>query len=818
MHDSHLVESMHIEIDFGQLPSGPRDSESAQACLAHFMRGTALEIVDAVFDAALPMEDVWRLDRLDVDLGRIVVEDGQEWQTQWARALRTRLQRLLDDLRDAPADPAAGRDARHPMHRRQSQLETLLHFLRHGRMPWHGRGRRADDPRELAREVLRHGAREFAAALRLDGDQPRLLRRLASQFDDLWLAELVQALLPTEPTAASRLLEVVQRARRPGRADDAASVTRLWEAVLGQALAERTATRQPDVAVTRLQLQLALESGGDLPAPDDPLLASAPAWRRLLQDDRAWLRATLQRVGRSQRLELRLARALAPELLPEVAGLWLATEQTAAVTGWISDVVSQTPASAAQGQDYRRELWEAALSHFLAGGGDAAFDRRRLARKLLRRAAPAAMPSAASTASTGADEDWLRPGPAWWARLRADAHTLRDAVRRHVRQGDSACQRLAREWSGEMLLEAVCLQVPQSRQLVAAAVCSPPLDEATRRRRWACTLREVYGREAGAPFDERAYFRGLAHAAAQAEGCSIEQAAANWSAAVRSVQAAPAWFDRIAETAAEPGAATAPAALVLPVRPADAPMSPAAPNESADTAAPPPAAVEAEAEADRATARPTSVRAFAGRVVAALAQLASSLGRRAGRVFGASQPARTEAGPPPDESQPIQVDNAGLVLIGPYLPRLFGALGLLDGEQFVDEPARERAVNLMQYAVDGEQESAPESRLVLNKLLCGLEPAACLDRRVALTPRERALVDDLLGAVIQHWSILGSTTVAGLRETFLQRRGSLERRADGDWKLAVEPGSFDILIDRLPWGYGTQKHPWMSEALHVDWR
>ena len=91
MHDTHLVESLSIDIDFAHLPSGPRDSEDAQACLATFMRGTALEIVDAVFDAALPTQDVWRLDRLDLDLGRIVVEDGQDWRTPWAHALRARL-------------------------------------------------------------------------------------------------------------------------------------------------------------------------------------------------------------------------------------------------------------------------------------------------------------------------------------------------------------------------------------------------------------------------------------------------------------------------------------------------------------------------------------------------------------------------------------------------------------------------------------------------------------------------------------------------------------------------------------------------------
>ena len=202
-----------------------------------------------------------------------------------------------------------------------------------------------------------------------------------------------------------------------------------------------------------------------------------------------------------------------------------------------------------------------------------------------------------------------------------------------------------------------------------------------------------------------------------------------------------------------------------------------------------------------------TARNAAGRVVAALAALAGTLARRVGRL--SSRPSRRHAqhcrGDPDPHAAALSIDNAGLVLIGPYLPRLFDALGLLAGETFVDDHARERAMNLTQYAVDGVRDTAPESRLVLNKVLCGIDPAACVDRRVTLLAQERALVDDLLEAVIAHWSILGRTTAAGLRETFLQRRGRLERRPDGGWTLTVEPGSFDILIDRLPWGYAMQK-------------
>ncbi|PTT76668.1 hypothetical protein DBR42_26570, partial [Pelomonas sp. HMWF004] len=71
--------------------------------------------------------------------------------------------------------------------------------------------------------------------------------------------------------------------------------------------------------------------------------------------------------------------------------------------------------------------------------------------------------------------------------------------------------------------------------------------------------------------------------------------------------------------------------------------------------------------------------------------------------------------------------------------------------------------------------------------------------------------------VIQHWRILGTTSLAGLRESFLVRSAQLSLQ-DEAWRLAVEPGPFDMLLDQLPWGYTTLRHPWMERVIHVDWR
>jgi hypothetical protein len=164
----------------------------------------------------------------------------------------------------------------------------------------------------------------------------------------------------------------------------------------------------------------------------------------------------------------------------------------------------------------------------------------------------------------------------------------------------------------------------------------------------------------------------------------------------------------------------------------------------------------------------------------------------------------------------IYVENAGLVLAAAYVPRLFAMLNLTDNEQFKDTVSAERGVHLLQYLATGVSAS-PEYQLALNKLLCGVALDIPVADAIEITSEERSAIDGLLEAMIQHWKILGKTSVAGLRASFLQREGKLTRK-DQSWHLLVVPKAFDMLLDQLPWGYSTIKSPWMSEVLNVQWR
>lgn len=185
-------------------------------------------------------------------------------------------------------------------------------------------------------------------------------------------------------------------------------------------------------------------------------------------------------------------------------------------------------------------------------------------------------------------------------------------------------------------------------------------------------------------------------------------------------------------------------------------------------------------------------------------------------AHAACTPTAVDATPPDAACAGAFVSNAGVVLAAPYLERLFSMLGLLKEQAFIDEAAQERAVHLLHFLSTGDDES-PEPVLLLPKFLCGMDAATVVVRSVGLLPREREAVEGLLAAMIGHWKVLGHTSVAGLRETFLRREGRLMRENDR-WRLEVATGPFDMLLDQLPWGYGTVKLPWMPEVLHVQWR
>lgn len=168
----------------------------------------------------------------------------------------------------------------------------------------------------------------------------------------------------------------------------------------------------------------------------------------------------------------------------------------------------------------------------------------------------------------------------------------------------------------------------------------------------------------------------------------------------------------------------------------------------------------------------------------------------------------------------IYVANAGLVLLHVFLPRMFQQLQLLSEDvngkpRIVGTDHASRAVHLLQWLVDAHCDT-PEPSLALNKLLCGLELDMPVAPAIVPAEDEIALCRHLLAAAVSNWGRIGNTSADGLRETFLQRDGRLQRR-DGKWTLTVSRKTVDVLVDQIPWAFAVIRHPWMSGELAVIW-
>lgn len=166
----------------------------------------------------------------------------------------------------------------------------------------------------------------------------------------------------------------------------------------------------------------------------------------------------------------------------------------------------------------------------------------------------------------------------------------------------------------------------------------------------------------------------------------------------------------------------------------------------------------------------------------------------------------------------IFIPNAGLVLIYPFIPRLFSMLKLTDNGTFPSLELKTRAVFILQQLLFDEWDSFPETDLVLNKLLTGIPlDEHPLPLRVVLSEEEKELCASLLEGVKQNWEKLKNSSHKALQEAFLRREGILEKTENG-WQLRVEEKAYDMLLDTLPWSYKAIKYTWMKEIIHVQWR
>ena len=165
----------------------------------------------------------------------------------------------------------------------------------------------------------------------------------------------------------------------------------------------------------------------------------------------------------------------------------------------------------------------------------------------------------------------------------------------------------------------------------------------------------------------------------------------------------------------------------------------------------------------------------------------------------------------------VPVSYAGLVLLTPFLPRLFAARNVAHpGEKSLNAEALRRAAALLHFAASGENDGH-EYELGLIKILLGVP----LDQPILfasgiLNRGDRDAIETLLSDVVEHWRVIRPMSIDAFRESFLHRRGLLID-ARGSWHLRVEASPIDSFLDYLPWSLTTLTMAWLPAPITLDW-
>ncbi|WOD42842.1 contractile injection system tape measure protein [Hwangdonia lutea] len=161
------------------------------------------------------------------------------------------------------------------------------------------------------------------------------------------------------------------------------------------------------------------------------------------------------------------------------------------------------------------------------------------------------------------------------------------------------------------------------------------------------------------------------------------------------------------------------------------------------------------------------------------------------------------------------LNNAGLVLMHPFLKQFFINAKLADSKGKLIDSEKEKAVHLLHYLCT-KQEQQLESELVLEKFLCGYPLNQTMQRFIMLPKELKLMAEEVLQSAITHWNALKNTSPDGLRTGFLQREGKLivEHKT---CKIIVERKAQDVLLDKIPWNVHLIKLPWLDNLIFVEW-
>lgn len=168
-----------------------------------------------------------------------------------------------------------------------------------------------------------------------------------------------------------------------------------------------------------------------------------------------------------------------------------------------------------------------------------------------------------------------------------------------------------------------------------------------------------------------------------------------------------------------------------------------------------------------------------------------------------------------EEDNPIWVQNAGLILLHPFLKQFFTTTGIVGKQGILTPENFDLAVHSLHFLATGD-EDVFEGNLIMEKFLCGMPLKTPIQKQSLLTEQIRNEAHDLLREVVRNWPALKNTSPDGLRQMFIQRDGKLIQE-DSKYKLIVERKAQDVLLERINWNIAVIKLPWIEKILFTEW-
>lgn len=162
-----------------------------------------------------------------------------------------------------------------------------------------------------------------------------------------------------------------------------------------------------------------------------------------------------------------------------------------------------------------------------------------------------------------------------------------------------------------------------------------------------------------------------------------------------------------------------------------------------------------------------------------------------------------------DEWIPIQ--NAGLFILHPFYSKLLKELNILQDNAIQDF---DLAIYVLHYIAFPEDITPKNHELISEKILLDLPLNYTMQNFPILKEFEINLIKKTQDNILQLWQALSGSSFGFIQQMFIQREAFAKRNSKG-WTIHIPQQAQDILLEKLPWGLGIVKLPWMKELIDV---